>query len=96
MPCPRSDAHLAGLRARLELELDRAVERLDRDGRAERRLDDGEVDLREHVVALAHEALVGPDAHRDVEVAGAAAERAGVTLAARGGCAGRRGCRPGC
>ena len=74
-------AHLAGLRARLELELDRAVERLDRDRRAERGLDDREVDLREHVVALAHEPLVGPDAHRDVEVARAAAERARVALA---------------
>ena len=58
-----------------------AVERLDRDRRAERGLDDREVDLREHVVALAHEALVGPDAHRDVDVARAAAERAGVALA---------------
>ena len=81
MPLPAQHAHLAGLRARLELELDRAVERLDRDGRAERRLHDREVDLREDVVALAHEALVGPDAHRDVDVARAAAERAGVALA---------------
>src|SRR5262249_29222146 len=59
----------------------RAVQRLDRYLRAERRLDDREVDLGEHVVALAHEALVRPDADRDVEVARAAAERARVALA---------------
>ena len=95
MPWPRSVAHLAGLRARLELELDRAVERLDRDRRAERGLDDREVDLREDVVALAHEALVGPDAHarRRGRRRGRRARRRGPRR--RGGCAGRRGCRPG-
>src|SRR5262245_14461868 len=74
-------AHVAWLRAGLERQLDGAVERLDADGRAERRLDDREVDLREDVVALAHEALVGTHAHEHVRVAGAAAERAGVALA---------------
>ena len=81
MPLAAEDVDLARLGAGLELELDRAVERLDRDRRAERGLDDRQVDLREDVVALAHEALVGPDPHADVDVAGATAERARVALA---------------
>ena len=43
--------------------------------------DDRQVDLREDVVALAHEPRVGLHAHEHVDVAGAAAERAGVALA---------------
>ena len=81
IPRPAQDAHLARLRARVELELDRAVERLDADRGADGGLDDRQVDLREDVVSLADEALVGADAHADVDVAGAAAERARVPLA---------------
>ena len=62
-------------------ELDCAVERLDRDRRAERRLHDRQVDLREDVVALAHEALVGADVHEHVQITRAPAERTGVTFA---------------
>ena len=49
--------------------------------RAERRLRHRQGDGRDHVVALAHEAAVGPHADVDVDVAGAAAEHAGVALA---------------
>ena len=52
------------------------------DRRAERGLRHRQIDRREDVVALAHEARVGPHVHEHVEVAGAAAERAGVALAA--------------
>src|SRR5207244_11694654 len=58
-----------------------AVERLDVDLRAERRLDDCQVDLRVDVVALAHEARVGVDVDENVDVARAAAERARVAFA---------------
>src|SRR5206468_6471367 len=60
------------LHAGAELELDLAVERLDVHGGAERSLRDREIDLREDVVALAHEPRVGPDAHEHVDVARAA------------------------
>src|SRR5262249_30111608 len=63
------------------LELDRAFERLDRRRRPERGLHDVEVDRREDVVPLAHEARVRPDAHPHVHVSGPAAELAGVPLA---------------
>ena len=82
MPAPAQDAHLAGLRARLELELDVAVERRHVDRCAERGLRHRQVDRREQVVALADEARVGPDVDEHVEVAGAAAGLAGVALAA--------------
>ena len=81
MPLPRSTRTSPGCDAGGQLELGRAVERLDGHGRAERRLDDRQVDLRVDVVALAHEARVRVDAHEHVDVARAAAERAGMTLA---------------
>src|SRR5439155_4708022 len=49
--------------------------------RAERRLGHGQLDRREDVVALAHEARVGPNTNQDVDVAGAAAEHARVAFA---------------
>ena len=79
---PAEHAHLAGLRARRELDLDRALERLDAHLRADRGLDDVQVDGREDVVALAHESRIRLDVHADVDVARAAAERAGMALAA--------------
>ena len=74
---PLSAQHpdLARLRPRLELELDRPVERLDRRRRAERRLHHRQVDGGEEVVALTDEARVGLDVHEDVEVAGTSAVR---------------------
>ena len=81
MPFDLSTRHLAGLHAGGKLELDGAVDRLDRHRRAERRLDDRQVDLRVDVVALAHEARIGLDVHEDVDVAGAAAERTSVSFA---------------
>src|SRR5438067_10984342 len=80
-PAPTKHAHLTGLHAGLELELDVTVEGLNRHGRAQRGLDDRQIDLREDVVALAHEALVRTDANEDVEVARASAERARMALA---------------
>ena len=55
-------------------------DRLDLDRGAERRLDDGEVDLGEEVVALAHEPVVREDVDEDIGVARAAAEAPGVAL----------------
>src|SRR4051794_9638742 len=52
------DADLAGLRPGGELELARAVERLDGDVRPESGLHDVQIHRREDVVALAHEAWV--------------------------------------
>src|SRR5439155_18608826 len=74
-------AHLTRLHAGIELELDVTVEGLDGHGRPDRSLHDRQIDLREDVVALAHEALVRTDAHEDVEVARASAERPDVALA---------------
>ena len=73
-PLALEHADVARLRPRLELELDRAVERLDGHSRAEGCLDDRQVDLGEDVVALAHEPFVvgHPDLH--VGVARPAAE----------------------
>ena len=67
---PRPAACPARTRARPRRRASATVTR-----RAERGLRDRQVDGREDVVALAHEALVGSDAHVDVDVAGAAAER---------------------
>ena len=80
-PPSRQHADLAGLRARVEAQCELAVERLDRPRRAERSLDDREVDGRVHVVALAHEPLVALDANADIDVAGGTAEAAGVPRA---------------
>src|SRR5439155_25509710 len=63
----------SGLRPRVERELGLAVERRQLDGRAERGLRHRQVDSREDVVALPDEARFGPNAHLDVDVAGAAA-----------------------
>ena len=71
---PAQDDDLARLRAGRQLELLLAVEGRDRHGRAERRLRERHGDGRVDVVALAHEPLVGPDAHLDVDVAGAPAD----------------------
>src|SRR5581483_11195755 len=75
------DAHLARLNAGCELELDRSVERLDGDRRADGGLHDRQVDLRVDVVALANETWIGLDMHQHVDVARAPSERACVTLA---------------
>ena len=72
---------LARLGAGVELELLRAVEGLHLDPDAERRLDDGEIDLGEDVVPLTHETVVVADAHLDVGVARPRAEPARVALA---------------
>ena len=64
IPFAAEDADLARLRAGLELELHLAVER--RDGHASRRAPPASIvrsTVREDVVAVAHEALVGRDAH---------------------------------
>ena len=76
------DDDLARLRPGRQLELLVSVERRDRDGRTERSLRERHVDGRVDVVALAHEPFVGPDVHLDVDIAGAAADDAGVSLAA--------------
>src|SRR5262249_19391906 len=73
--------HGARLHARVERELDVAVERRHGHRRAERCLHDRQVDLREDVVPLAHEPLVRTHAHEDVQIAGPAAERARVPCA---------------
>ena len=80
-PLPAENADVAGLGARLEVELLGAFEGVDHDLRPDRGLDDRQVDLREDVVPLTHEALVRPDVHMDVSVAVAAAERAGMAFA---------------
>ena len=81
MPLPFEDAHLARLHAGLQLELDRAVERLDRQRHAERGLHDRQVDLRVDVVPFADEPRIGLHADEHVDVAGATAERTRVSLA---------------
>ena len=73
-PLAAEDADVAGLGARVELELLGAFERVDRHLRPERGLHDREVDLGEDVVPLADESLVRPDVDVDVGVAVAAAE----------------------
>ena len=55
IPLPRSDAHVAGLRAGLQLELVVAVERRDREAAAERRLGHRQVERRDDVVPVADE-----------------------------------------
>jgi len=53
-----------------------------RHGRAQRGLRDGQVDLRDQVVALSDEPRIGLDADEHVQVAGAPADLAGVPFAA--------------
>src|SRR4029453_2192951 len=81
-PAPGEDANLAGLPARLQLELELALQRRDDDLPAERRLGHRQVDGREQVVALAHEARVRLHMDEDVEIARLGAELARVPLAA--------------
>src|SRR5712691_4922369 len=80
-PATRKHANVAGLRARRKLELHRAVERVGRERRAERRFRDRQVDRREDVVALAHEARIWHHVDADVHVAGTAAELSRMPLA---------------
>src|SRR5688500_13536304 len=75
-------AHLAGLRARLEVELDVARERGHGELHALRRLDDRQVDRGENIVAVALEAGIARDVHLDIGVAWKAAACPGVTGAA--------------
>src|SRR5213596_1564377 len=72
---PAQDDDRTGLRARLELELRLPFERRHRERRAERGLRDRQVDRRDDVVSLAHEARVGTNPYLHVEIAGAAAQR---------------------
>ena len=81
-PLAAQDAHFAGLRSACEIELEGTVERFDRDRLSERGLDDVQIDRREDVVALPHEARIGTNADPDVHVPGAPAELARMTLAA--------------
>src|SRR4051794_456134 len=74
---------LTRLRARREFVLDVPVERGDGHGCTERRLGHRQVDRREDVVPLADEARIGAHVHLHVDVAGARAEKARVTLAAQ-------------
>src|SRR5512132_4138908 len=80
---PASAQHpdLTGLRALGELELRLAVQGRHGHRRSERRLGDRQIDGREDLVSLTHEARVGLDAHLDVDVAGAGAASAGMALA---------------
>src|SRR5262249_22192166 len=64
-----------------QLELDRPLERLDGLRRPERGLDDRQVDLREHVVALAHETRIRLHPYEHVDVTGLAAVGARVAVA---------------
>ena len=79
-PLPAQDAHVARLRSGLERELALAVERGDGQRRTERRLRERDVDGREDVVALAHEARILAYTHEHVGVAGHAARRAGMAF----------------
>src|SRR5947209_11228541 len=79
---PAQDADLPGLRPRLELQRDIALECRNRDLGAQRRLRHRQVDGGEDVVSFANEPLVGHDPNEHEEVSGSAAQRAGVTFAA--------------
>ena len=94
MPFPLQHTHLARLHAGRQLELDLAVERLDRQRHAERRLHDRQVDLRVDVVSLADEPRIGLHADEDVHVARRGRRARPRAPRRRRGCAGRRGCRP--
>src|SRR4029077_9441255 len=80
-PFPAQHADLTRLHAGREVELDRPLERLAGHRRAERRLDDRQVDLGIDVVALAYEPRVRAHVDEHVDVSRSAAERTGVTLA---------------
>jgi len=79
-PPPPHHPHLAGLRPCSELELLFAVERRDRDPRAERRLGHRQVHLGEDVVSLANEPRVRPDSNANVDIARPAAGETGVAF----------------
>src|SRR5262245_23769267 len=78
---PSQHPHLAGLRARFELELPVAVQRRDADRRPEHRLRERDVDGREDVVALPDEARVRPHPYEHVGVTGWAAGHPCMALA---------------
>jgi hypothetical protein len=80
-PTPAKQADLTRLRPRAELQLDRPFDRVGLDRRAERSLRDREVDRREDVVALAHEAWIRLHVNADVHVTGACPRRACVAFA---------------
>ena len=75
------DLDVAGLAAGRQLELDVAVERRHDGLHAQRRVDHGEVEPVDQVVAVAREALVGAHARQHVEVAGSRAGAAGSAAA---------------
>ena len=76
------DQRLVRLRPSRDLELDRAaVDGLDLDGRAERRLRRGDVDRGHEIVAVAHEPRILANANQHVQVAGRSAAVAGVAAA---------------
>ena len=81
IPLPRSTRTSPGCVPGSKSSSELAVERGHGDSRAERGLDDRQVDLRENVVAVAHEARVAGDAHLDVHIAGASSVRARMALA---------------
>src|SRR5262249_12997373 len=73
---------VAGLRAGRDVDIDIAVERGNGNGVAERGLRIGDVGFAVEIVALAMPALVWFDAQQHVEMAGGAAARTGLALAA--------------
>ena len=96
MPLPRNCDERAGGRSGRHVHVERAGRSVDLERAAEhqRRERHGHVDV--EVVALALEDLVRLDVDDDVEIAGRAAGRAVLALAAEAAAAGRRRCRPGC
>ncbi len=95
-PCPQHDVLVERLRAGRQLDL-RARPRRSAPSpwcRSWRR-PTGMATGRDDVEAVAHEALVGGDAHLDVQVAGRRPRVAGVPAARTDGCAGRRRSRRG-
>src|SRR5690606_21092816 len=80
---PGQGDRLVRLGTRRQVDLDRPVERLQGEGRAERGGGHRDLDGAVQVVTAATERLVRPDDHLDVEVAGRTATRADLTLAAQ-------------
>ena len=79
---PAQDLHVARLGAGRNLDLDLAARAGNRERRAERRLRHRQLDGGVEIVSVALDARLRPDADLDEEVAGRAAELAGVPLAA--------------
>src|SRR5439155_5408151 len=80
-PVSVEDVYLARLRAGLERQLLFALERRHGDGRAERGLRHRQLNRREDIVAVAHEARVRAHVDEHIRIARAAAEGARVPLA---------------